>query len=88
LIWCFVQRDENGEVIAADKKHLDLHFTDAQYQGLLSSGAIFERHLELAANAKGVRALVRDAGSGQIGTVPLKMFFAGSGEKGKTGRPG
>lgn len=78
----FVQRDDKLEVIAADKKRVDLDFTDKQYQSLLSVGAIFERHLELLAEAKDVRVIVRDAGSGQIGTVtvPLKAFFpAGTG---------
>lgn len=73
----FVQRDDKLEVIAADKKHVDLDFTDAQYQSLLTVGAIFERHLTLLPEAKDVRAIVRDTGSGQIGTVtvPLKTFF-------------
>jgi hypothetical protein len=73
----FVQRDEIAQVVAADKKHVDIDFTDAQYQGLLGSGAIFERHITLVPAAKDVRAIVRDSSSGQIGTVtvPLKSFF-------------
>jgi VWFA-related protein len=73
----FVQRDDKWNVIAAEKKHIDLNLTDAQYQGLLTKGAIFERHLALDTSAKEVRAVVRDAGSGMIGSVsvPLKGFF-------------
>ena len=73
----FVQRDEIAQVLAADKKRVDIDFTDAQYQGLLGSGAIFERHIALVPTAQDVRAIVRDASSGQIGTVtvPLKSFF-------------
>ena len=69
-------------MVAAEKKHIDLDFTDAQYQGLQTSGAIFERHLTLVSSAKDVRVLVRDAASGQIGTVtvPLKSFFSEAGE--------
>jgi VWFA-related protein len=73
----FVQRDEIAQVVAADKKRVDVDFTDAQYQSLLGSGAIFERHVTLVSAAKDVRAIVRDSSSGQIGTVtvPLKNFF-------------
>ena len=73
----FVQRDEIAQVLAADKKRVDTDFTDAQYQGLLGSGAIFERHITIVPAAKDVRVIVRDASSGQIGTVtvPLKNFF-------------
>jgi VWFA-related protein len=73
----FVQKNERLEVIAAEKKHIELDFTDEQYQGMQTTGAIFERHLALMPEAKDVRVLVRDAGSGQIGTVtvPLKTFF-------------
>jgi VWFA-related protein len=74
----FVQRDEIAQVLAADKKRVDIDFTDAQYQGLLGSGAIFERHITLVPAAQDVRAIVRDVSSGQIGTVtvPLKNFFS------------
>jgi VWFA-related protein len=73
----FVQKDEKANVLAAEKKHIDLDFADAQYQDMQTRGAIFERHLDLVAGAKEVLALVRDGGSGQIGTVtvPLKKFF-------------
>jgi VWFA-related protein len=73
----FVQKDETTAVVAAEKKHIDLDFTDAQYQEMQTRGAIFERHLALLAEAKEVRVLVRDAGSGQIGTVSvlLRRFF-------------
>lgn len=74
----FIQRDEKGQALAAEKKHVDLDFTDTQYQGMLTAGAIFERHLVLNEQAKDVRVLVRDGGSGQIGTVTvaLKNFVA------------
>jgi VWFA-related protein len=78
----FVQRDEIAQVVAADKKRVDIDFTEAQYQSLLGTGAIFERHVTLVPGANDVRAIVRDATSGQIGTVtvPLKNFFpAGTG---------
>jgi VWFA-related protein len=69
----FIQRDEKGQALAAEKKHVDLDFSDAQYQGLLTAGAIFERHLVLNEQAKDVRVLVRDGGSGQIGTVTVAL---------------
>ena len=73
----FVQRNDKTDVIAADKKHIGLDFTEEQYQGLLNTGAIFEWHLQLLPEAKDVRVIVRDTGSGQIGTVtvPVKTFF-------------
>jgi VWFA-related protein len=73
----FVQRDEIAQVVAADKKRVDVDFTDAQYQSLLGTGAIFERHVTLVPTANDVRAIVRDANSGLIGTVTvlLKSFF-------------
>ena len=75
----FAQKDEKTQVVAAEKKHIELDFTDAKYQELQARGVIFERHLALVAEAEEVRVLVRDAGSGQIGTVsvPLKRFFLG-----------
>lgn len=76
----FLQRDETGQALAAEKKRIDLDFSDAQYQAMLSSGAIFERHLTINAGAKDVRAILRDATSGQVGsvTVPLKSFLPDS----------
>jgi VWFA-related protein len=73
----FVQKDEKTAVLAAEKKHIDLDFTDAQYQDMQTRGAIFERHLALVTEAREVRVVMRDAGSGQIGTVsvPLRRFF-------------
>jgi hypothetical protein len=73
----FVQKDEKGAVVAAEKRHVDMDFTDAQYPEMVAKGAIFERHLTLVPDATHVRMLVRDAGSGRIGTVtvPLRAFF-------------
>jgi len=76
----FAQRDETGQVVAAEKKIVELDFLDPQYQALLGTGAIFERHLELNAAAMDVRTMVDSERSGQIGTetVPMKTSFPDS----------
>lgn len=73
----FVQRTTGIDVVAAEKKHLGLDFTDEQYQNLLKAGAIFERHVEIAPDSDDVRVIVQDSTSGVIGsvTVPMKTFF-------------
>ena len=72
----FLQRDAKGAFLAAEQKHIGLNLPDDQYETLLKTGAIFERHLDILPTTEDVRVLVRDSASGIVGTVtiPLKNF--------------
>jgi len=72
----FLQRDSNGALLGAEQKHIGLNFPDANYENLLKTGAIFERHVVILPQAVNVRVLLRDSATGIVGTVtiPLKDF--------------
>jgi len=72
----FLQRDSNVALLGAEQKHIGLNFPDANYENLLKTGAIFERHVDILPQAVNVRVLLRDSATGIVGTVtiPLKDF--------------
>jgi VWFA-related protein len=74
----FLQRDAQGEVLAAEKRQLGINFEPKQYDYLAKAGIIFESHLSLNAQTSEIRVVVRDAGSGAVGsvTIPAKQFVA------------
>jgi VWFA-related protein len=76
LSW--IQRDQTGQVIAAQKQHVDLNFTEDEYKGLLTRGAIFQRSIALGPDAHDVRVVALDPSTMQVGTVtiPLQQFFS------------
>lgn len=82
----FLQRDANEKLLSAEQKHIAMDLPDAQHDSLLKSGAIFERHLGIAAEAVDVRVLLRDSSSGVVGTVtiPLKALSSERPESGKS----
>src|ERR1039457_2479583 len=73
----FVQRDSAGEILSAEKQHLDLNLPQAQYEFLAKAGMVLEHHMTINPQASEIRIVVSDAGSGALGsvTIPGKPFF-------------
>jgi len=55
---------------------LGLSFEPKQYEFLAKAGIIFESHLTMQAETSEIRVVIRDAGSGAMGsvTMPVKSF--------------
>jgi VWFA-related protein len=72
----YLQRDAQGKILAADKHRLGLSFEPKQYEFLAKAGIIFESHLTMQAETSEIRVVIRDAGSGAMGsvTMPVKSF--------------
>jgi VWFA-related protein len=72
----YLQRDAQGKILAADKHRLRLNFEEKQYESLAKTGIIFESHLAVRPETSEVRIVVRDSGSGAMGsvTVPASAF--------------
>lgn len=72
----YLQRDAQGNILAADKHRLGLNFDPKQYAFLAKAGIIFESHVTLHADTSEIRVVIRDAGSGAMGsvTMPVKSF--------------
>lgn len=74
----FVQSDATGNIIAADKQHFDINFEEKQYEYFCKVGIILQRNVGVLPESGEIRVVVRDAGSGGIGSVniPVKEFYA------------
>jgi VWFA-related protein len=74
----WVQRNDIGEVVAAQKQHVDLDFSDPEYKNLQTQGAIFQRTLPINPDSHDVRVVALDPATLQVGTVtiPMKQFIA------------
>jgi VWFA-related protein len=73
----FVQRDASGNILAADKQRLGINFDQRQYEYLSTAGMILQGHVTALPQADEIRVVVRDVGSGAVGSVsiPVKTFF-------------
>jgi VWFA-related protein len=73
----FAQRDSAGKTFAAEKQHLDVKLPQAQYEYLANAGMVLEHHMTVNAQTVEIGVIVRDAGSGAVGSVsiPIKTFF-------------
>jgi VWFA-related protein len=73
----YVQTSATGDVLASEKQRLDLNFDEKQFAHLAKVGAVFLRHVTADAKATQLRVIVRDAASGNLGSVaiPLKDPF-------------
>ncbi|MGC1580395.1 MAG: VWA domain-containing protein [Candidatus Acidiferrales bacterium] len=73
----FLQTDTVGKFLTAEKQHFDVNFHHEEYDSLAKSGLILQRRLEIDPASAGIRVLVRDAGSGALGSVtfPVKKFL-------------
>jgi VWFA-related protein len=73
----FLQRDASGNVIAAEEQHFDMNFPQKQYEYLAQAGILLQRHVTVLTASREIRVVVRDAGSGALGSVsvPVETFF-------------
>jgi hypothetical protein len=77
LDMAFVQRDAAGNLLVADRQHFEVNFDQKQYEFLSKAGMILQRRVAVLPQADEIRVVVRDLGSGAIGsvTIPVKAFF-------------
>ncbi len=73
----FVQRDGAANTLAAEKQHVGINLDQAQYESKLNEAVVLGKHLEISPKASELRIIVRDASSGDIGsvTIPTATFF-------------
>ena len=67
----FLQRDASSKTVAAEEEHLDLNLEEKQYEYLSKVAMVLERHVTIAPQATELRIVLRDAGSGSLGSVTL-----------------
>lgn len=73
----FAQRELAGNTLAAEKLHLDLKLPQAQYEYLAKAGMVLEHNMTINPQSVAVAVIVRDVGSGAIGslTIPVRPLF-------------
>lgn len=69
----FLQSNGGGSVLAAEKQHFEVNFGEQEYQYLSKVGLVLQRRLKIETGAVAVRVLVRDAGSGALGSVTFPL---------------
>ncbi len=77
----FVQRDAKGEIVAAGKQRFHLDLDEKQYEDLAKAGLVLTWHLTISTQAAEACLVMRDAGSGALGsvTMPVQALFQGPG---------
>ena len=77
----FVQRGTDGKELAGELKTLNLNLVRKTYDEIMKKGLGLTRTLPLAPGAAQLRVVVRDVGSGSIGslTIPLTKLIPSSG---------
>ncbi len=76
----FLQRDASGKRITAEKQHIELNLGEKQYEYLAKVALVLDRHLTIAPQSTEIRVVLRDSGSGALGSVTLPtMAFLPSG---------
>jgi hypothetical protein len=77
----FVQRDAKGEMVAAGKQRFKLDLDEKQHEDLSKAGLVLTWHLTISPQATEACMLVRDAGSGALGsvTMPVQALYEGAG---------
>ena len=73
----FLQQNEAGAIVAKEEQHIDLNLDEKQFQYLAKAAMVLDRHVALQPQTAEMRVVIRDAGSGTIGSVamPVKAFF-------------
>ncbi len=73
----FLQKDSSGKFLSAEKQHFEVNFNRKEYESLAKSGLILQRRLALNPGSTEIRVVVRDAGSGTLGsvTLPIEKFL-------------
>ena len=82
----FVQRNAQGETVAAESQRIGLNLEEKQYEYLAKAGLILAKHVTIAAEVTELRILVRDAGSQALGsvTVPVTAWLSADQDVAKT----
>ncbi len=80
LDMAFIQRDAGGNILVGDKQHLGINFEQKQYEFLCKAGMVLQRQVNVLPGSDEIRIIVRDLGSGSVGsvTIPVKIFFPGA----------
>jgi hypothetical protein len=68
-----VQRDKAGKVLDGSYDTLDLRLKPETYQALLRNGYIHRKEIRLLPKAASIRVVVRDDGSGEVGSVTIPL---------------
>ncbi len=73
----FVQTSATGDVQSAEKQHFDVNLDDQQFAYMSNAGLILLRHVTISPQAAQLRVILRDAASGNLGSVgiPAKSLF-------------
>jgi len=69
----FVQKGSSGDFLAAEKQHFDVNFSPREYEFLAKVGLILQRRLSIDPASAELRVLVRDTGSGSLGSVTIPV---------------
>jgi cell division protein ZapA (FtsZ GTPase activity inhibitor) len=74
----FLQRDASGKTVVAEKQHLELNLEEKQYEYLSRVAMVLDRHVTIAPQSTEIRVVLRDTGSGSLGsvTIPTTALFA------------
>lgn len=67
----FLQRDASGNRVAAEKQHIELNLEEKQYEYLTKAAMVLDRHLTIAPQSTEIRVVLRDTGSGSLGSVTI-----------------
>ena len=68
-----LQSDADGRKVAAEKQHIALNLEAKQYEYMSKAAMVFDRPLLIAPTATEVRVVLRDAGSGSLGSVTFSI---------------
>ena len=69
----FIQLDDKNRVIESHPQRLPLAIDSATYDLLLKQGMVLSREVQVLPNSAGVQVIVRDGGSGRIGSVHIPL---------------
>jgi hypothetical protein len=85
----FLQRDATGKQVAAEEQHLELNLEEKQYEYLSKVAMVLDRHVTIAPQSTELRVVLRDAGSGSLGsvTLPTRALLSTGGNPSTPGKP-
>jgi len=85
----FLQRDATGKRVAAEEQHLELNLEEKQYEYLSKVAMVLDRHVTIAPQSTELRVVLRDAGSGSLGsvTLPTRALLSTGGNPSTPGKP-
>jgi VWFA-related protein len=73
----YLQMDASGKVLGAEQQRVGLNLEEKQYEYLTKAGIVFERHLAVQPQTTEIHIVVRDVGTGALGSVAVSTvaFF-------------